>query len=294
MDIHNLLKGLYFSLLNLDDCKAENWNFEKVTSPFTRLYLVKDGDGMIIHTNKKIKLKPGWLYLIPSFTLCNYSSNTFLDHIYITFIPNILGGANIYNLFEFYYERKKNEIDCLLIKRLLELNKGKRLLNYDPKKYCKENLTPQFPNESSVIQISNCMETQSILMLLFSRFLKTEGESAYNMNMNKQSYSQIRLAVDYIHNNVSNPFKLSELADTCCLSKDYFSRLFLKTMGIRPIDYINQKRIEQAQLCLITTNDTIENIALDVGIYNYSYFNRLFKKYSSKTPNEYRRLQKLV
>jgi AraC-like DNA-binding protein len=292
MDIHNLLKSLDLSLLNLEDCKAENWNFEKVTSPFTRLYLVKDGEGMITHNNKVIKLKPGWLYLIPSYTQCNLSSNTFLDHIYIHFIPSILGGANIYSLFEFSYEVEIREIDCLLIKRLLELNKGKRLLNYDPKKYCKENLTPQLPNEYSVRQISNCMETQSILLLLFSRFLKTYCESANNKN--KQLNSQIRLAVDYIHNNISNSFKLSELADACCLSKDYFSRLFLKTMGIRPIDYINQKRIEQAQLCLITTNDTIENIALDVGIYNYSYFNRLFKKYSSKTPNEYRRLHKLV
>jgi len=65
-------------------------------------------------------------------------------------------------------------------------------------------------------------------------------------------------------------------------------------MGMRPIDYINRKRIENAQLQLVATNDLIEKIAIEVGIDNFSYFNRMFKKYSCSTPGEYRRLHRLV
>ena len=290
MNIQNLLRNMYLSLLNVDECLVDNWNFQKVTSPFTRLYLIKSGEGNIIHNHKKYTLKPGRLYLIPSFTLCNYSSETFLGHFYIHFIPQITGGADLFDLLEFKYELAATEADFQLIKRILELNPVKKLANLNPEKYCKDDLVPHQLSVASANQIATCMETQGILMQLFSRFIKIEDQRGSSLNPN----SKIRQAIDYIRMNLSGPISITELAGTCNLSKDYFSRLFLKTMGMRPIDYINRKRIEDAQLQLVTNNDLIEKIAIEVGIDNFSYFNRIFKKYSGITPGEYRKLHKLV
>ena len=56
MNTQNLIKNLYLSLLNVDECLVHNWNFQKVNSPFTRLYLIKSGEGNII-VIKKIYFK---------------------------------------------------------------------------------------------------------------------------------------------------------------------------------------------------------------------------------------------
>jgi len=292
MDIQNLLKSLYLYVLNVDECRAYNWNFKKITSPFTRLYLVKSGGGTIVHNHNKYELRSGRLYLIPSFTLCNYSSETFLEHYYIHFIPQVTGGTDIFKLFEFNYELPATKIDYELMKQILELNPGRMLVNWDPAKYCKNDLVPHSPIAGSVRQIANCIATQGILLQLLSKFIKVDKKT--DVGFRSQTNSKIRQAVDYIKLNFSKQLNLSELAGVCHLSNDYFSRLFFNTMGIRPIEYINRKRIEEAQLQLVITSDPIEKIALDVGIDNFSWFNRLFKKYSCNTPGEYRILHRLV
>jgi AraC-like DNA-binding protein len=292
MDIQNLLKSLYFCLLNIDRCIAGNWNFQKVTSPFTRLYLVESGEGTITHNKTEYELKPGWLYMIPSFALCNYSSPTFLGHYYIHLIPQILGGRDIFKLLEFNFELPAAESDIQLMKRIFTLNPGRKLVNQDPAKYCKSDLIPDSHTADFLCQINSYIETQGILMQLFSRFIKIGGQKrTFSTN---QSNIKIRHAVHYINENISKQICLNDLAGICHLSNDYFSRLFLKIMGIRPVEYINRKKIEEAQLQLIYTNDPIEKIALEVGIDNFSYFNRLFKKYSCNTPGEYRSLHRFV
>jgi AraC-like DNA-binding protein len=292
MEIQNLIKSLHLSLLNIDECLVQNWNFRHVTSPFTRLYLVTSGEGTITHNHKKYSLKPGGLYLIPSYTLCNYSSETFLGHFYIHFIPQMRGGTNLFKLFEFKYELEATETDFRLMKHLLELNSRRKLTNPDPKKYSRGDLVPHDLPGVSAHQIAGFMETQGILLQLFSRFIKTGNPTVAEPVLN--SDSKISLAIDYIGMNLTKPIRIANLAETCNLSNDYFSRLFLNVTGMRPIEYINRKRIEDAQLQLVTTNDPIEKIALEVGIDNFSYFNRMFKKYSHSTPGEYRRLHRLV
>ena len=81
---------------------------------------------------------------------------------------------------------------------------------------------------------------------------------------------------------------LDALADDSCLSKDHFSRLFKHETGVSPLQYINQKKIEKAQLMLVTSNMPVKNIASSLAFDNYSYFNRLFKKMTGVTPQEYR------
>lgn len=232
------------------------------------------------------------MYLIPSFTVCNYSSETFLGHIYIHFVPQITGGTDVFRLLEFKYEVPATETDLILTKRILELNPQRKLANLDPEKYAKDDLMPRHPYVASVQQIVDYLETHGILLQLFSKFIKTDAQTKTGSGFNPNS--KISEAIDYIRMNLSKQLTIAELAKACHLSNGYFSRLFLKVTGVRPIDYINRKRIEDAQLQLITTNDPIEKIALEIGIDNFSYFNRMFKKYSGSTPGEYRKLHWLI
>ena len=46
--------------------------------------------------------------------------------------------------------------------------------------------------------------------------------------------------------------------------------------GVTPSKYINQKKIEKAQLILVTDEMSVKNVAFALSFDDYSYFNRLF------------------
>ena len=53
-----------------------------------------------------------------------------------------------------------------------------------------------------------------------------------------------------------------------------------------------KKKVERAQLLLITEDMLVKEVAAALGILDYSYFTRLFKKTTGKTPQEYRETMK--
>ena len=50
----------------------------------------------------------------------------------------------------------------------------------------------------------------------------------------------------------------------------------------------HKKKMEAAELLLITSDGTIKNVAMKLGYYDCSYFKKTFKKYSGITPQQYR------
>ena len=63
------------------------------------------------------------------------------------------------------------------------------------------------------------------------------------------------------------------------MNVQYFCRFFKSVVGKTPVEYINSYRIEKATELLQTETLSISNIALNVGIDNFSYFIKQFKKH---------------
>lgn len=96
--------------------------------------------------------------------------------------------------------------------------------------------------------------------------------------------------VNYILKNISSPeLTVNEIAEKNYLSLSYLSRLFKKAKGISISQYIIQQRMELAARLLEEGQNTISNIALEVGYDNYPYFTSTFKKYYGCTPSKYRK-----
>jgi AraC-like DNA-binding protein len=60
-------------------------------------------------------------------------------------------------------------------------------------------------------------------------------------------------------------------------------------MKCTPTQYINQKKIERAQVMLIIDDLPIKEIAYNLSFDNISYFNKLFKSLTGLTPGEYKK-----
>ncbi len=78
-------------------------------------------------------------------------------------------------------------------------------------------------------------------------------------------------------------------ADLCELSVSRFSHLFKTQVGLTPLDYVMQIRIERASAMLTETDLSVIKISQMLGFNDYNYFIRAFKKYNGKTPMNFRK-----
>lgn len=108
---------------------------------------------------------------------------------------------------------------------------------------------------------------------------------------NQPSLSQIELGqlVDYIESNLDRTIGLSELAALVHVSRFHFSRLFKRSTGSTPIDFVEQSRIRRAQTLIIQTTLPLAEIALITGFADQSHFTRRFRNRVGCTPAAFSR-----
>ena len=100
-----------------------------------------------------------------------------------------------------------------------------------------------------------------------------------------------RLLDEYFHDGAAKRIGLPTVqycADKLCLSPNYFSDLLKKETGSTALHFIHDKSIEIAKTELASTDDTVNEIAYNLGFQYPQHFTRLFKKEVGYTPNEYR------
>lgn len=100
-----------------------------------------------------------------------------------------------------------------------------------------------------------------------------------------------QLLDDYFHNGTAQRIGLPTLqycADRLNLSPNYFSDLLKKETGTTALRFIHDKAMEIAKTELVSTGDTVNEIAYRLGFQYPQHFTRLFKKEVGCTPNEYR------
>lgn len=100
----------------------------------------------------------------------------------------------------------------------------------------------------------------------------------------------IRQVVNYIRMNLSQELDIQTIARNAGFSQTYITHKFKDEVGIPPSKFILEQRIRLAKKMLATSNKPISEIASDVGIADWSYFSRLFKKSTGKSPSEFRKL----
>lgn len=287
MSILSQLDRVDFTLLNTASVDLDQgWNYDNVISPFARLYLITAGAATVYHHQQVFQLRPGHLYLIPSYTYSRYVCENYHHQYYISMLEAMGEGISVFDIFSFRYEVPALPEDQLLFDRLLSLNPDRAIKNNDPKIYDNLPTLRWFKSRNQALSYSAYLETKGILQILFSRFILTK-RSPVNEVSGPTHY--ISDTLRYIRLHLQEPLSIAELAQRVHLHPDYFSRLFKEVTGLRPLKFIQTRRIERAQLLLATTHDSLETIAQKVGLMNPSYFSRLFKAFTQQTPGEYRK-----
>ena len=106
------------------------------------------------------------------------------------------------------------------------------------------------------------------------------------------SYIQIiHQALDYIEDHLSAPIRVADLSQQVYLSEFHFNRLFKTAVGLSPKQYILGRKLTVAQTRLKTSNDSLIQIAYDLGFEYPEVFSRTFKKQYGISPRVYRSQQ---
>ncbi|HLP75291.1 MAG TPA: helix-turn-helix domain-containing protein, partial [Candidatus Paceibacterota bacterium] len=95
-------------------------------------------------------------------------------------------------------------------------------------------------------------------------------------------------AIAHLESHFAEPLNLDRLAKIAHMSKRSFIRAFQAATGNSPIAYLIELRVRHASRLLRQTDDTVTEIAFQVGFNDSNYFARQFRSVTGLTPREYR------
>ncbi|MCL2480785.1 MAG: helix-turn-helix transcriptional regulator [Spirochaetaceae bacterium] len=102
------------------------------------------------------------------------------------------------------------------------------------------------------------------------------------------SNSHIQDVLIYLETDYMNEITVNNILQFCPLSRSHFHALFKQETGKTFIEYLNNLRCEKAAELLITTDDTVLDIALKSGFNNFSHFCHTFKQLKGISPKKYK------
>jgi AraC-like DNA-binding protein len=138
---------------------------------------------------------------------------------------------------------------------------------------------------------ANLEQEEKLFTFLASLIKRHAGQPPIPPEVKPQPAAVAR-ACEYIRENYGANLALKHLAQEVGLSPFYFHRVFLKTMGISPHDYLVRIRVEKA-LELLGNGSDIAEAALDTGFADQSHFSRFFKRIIGTPPGKFLRLRTL-
>jgi len=101
----------------------------------------------------------------------------------------------------------------------------------------------------------------------------------------------IGAVLSFLGNNYPNPdLKISDISQAFYMSDSKLRRLFSEKMGVSPMKYLSNLRIDTAKSLLMAYPElSVQEIAERVGYCSMYYFSNAFKAATGKSPSEYRK-----
>ena len=111
--------------------------------------------------------------------------------------------------------------------------------------------------------------------------------------LSREDTEGLQNVVSYIADHYAFALPLGRLASIACMSETKLKDCFRRQFGCSVTQYIQARRMSQAEHLLIDTDFTMGQIAQMIGYTTSSRFAELFKKSTGILPVEYRKLARL-
>ena len=157
---------------------------------------------------------------------------------------------------------------------------------------CIENIKNEYheriDNHSQRVIVSNLELLLNYCLRFYERQFNTRKKQ--NVSTVSKFEKELRQYFKINKHEVEGLPSIQYLADKIFLSPYYLSDLLKKETGRSAKDHINDFVIEKAKAMLLSSNNSISEIAYSLGFNYPHYFTRLFKSKTGHTPVQYRSL----
>lgn len=136
--------------------------------------------------------------------------------------------------------------------------------------------------------------TQNLLSALVFNLIRlrstmTADKASISEAHQNDAIMSIKPALEYIDSRYAEDIKASSLAECCSMSETNFRRVFMDTIKMPPMDYLNLVRIQNACRIMQKTEHSMEVVASECGFATFSTFNRNFKKFLNTSPYQWKK-----
>ncbi len=241
---------------------ASNWKWDNVTNLNNKLYLIEEGELLVKVNNESVVAKEGDLILIPSYALhsCSVVSKN---------------GAKKYWI---HFSMKKGSLDFFgdySLPILVHIN--------DLQSACK--IFEKTISASQLKEPIKSLETSKGIYELVLLFLEK-----CNLATQKEEQSTIEKAVEFLNVNYKESLTLEKLSNKFGYTPNYFVKKFKSATGFTPINYLTEKKIEEAKKLLEFTDLSVLSVMKEVGFIDASHFSKAFKKTYGYSPRAFRKI----
>lgn len=255
----NTLNSLSLIIQTHGYCRLNtNWGSKVYfSSPFNRLYIVKNGRGVLEFAGRQIKLEKNKAYLVPLNIKFRYWCADYLEKFYIHFL---LKTHSSYDVFELYKPVAFDLPTDRMLNRLVE--------------------TFSDNDEKGIVRFKNHLLTQIAAFI---------GEKTDDYDKKIRAGAKYNKLFEYVENNLSARLSVKDLAGLMNYTPQYLSMIFKADMGESLKSHLMEKIFRKAQELLINTDKHIKEVAFLLGFQDQYYFSKFFSRKSGLTPKEYRK-----
>lgn len=139
---------------------------------------------------------------------------------------------------------------------------------------------------NSIFVADNQFDRMSISYQIAKEMLASAKEKDAPLSMS------INGVAEYIRKNYNKRITISDLANLLGISESGLYSTFKRQFGMSPISYLNDFRLAASAKLLVSTQSSIDNIAQTVGIDDFRYYSKIFKRKYGMTPTSYRKINK--
>lgn len=237
------------------------WNYSNVCSPFTRVYFVQKGEGFLGVGDRKIKLLPGNIYIVPSGLTFDMRCEGTLEKLFVHI------GFSQHNGQDIFSDCKK----CIIL----------RNRNADI-----SNVAQYFENNNT----QGAIATKEILYHIVFEAIKQEN---IQLSKSKNYSAQTQRTIDFIEDNLRSTLTVEKIAESIFVSASSLQKLFRKEVGVPIGRYVNDRIMLEAERMLHLNELSVKDISDYLGFCDQFYFSRCFSKCYGTSPTKYRKNMKI-
>ena len=241
----------------------ETWRSVPLYSPYTRIYFILSGTGVLYAEKERLDMEPGYVYLAPCGMKYGFYSDSAVTKLY--FHVNVSLSSENYDFFSDYSHFIRLPCSVKEIERLTQCYLSEDVLDHLLLK--------------SVLDQTVCSALQ---------------QGRENEPRTKRYSETTSAAIGFIHRHLNASLTVAEISEGIFCSQSKLSTAFKKDLGQSIANYVDDLLMSDAKHRLIYTDASICVISEQLGFCDQFYFSRKFTKRFGISPLNFRKTQRSI